>query len=88
MSSHRQLPGQAPRRSEESVAKRDAREDLTFRVELWDAEKAAVELVLAEALQGSIAYAAFNAAIREYPERYLTLRQDGRIISSCNPPAR
>jgi hypothetical protein len=63
-------------------------EDLIFRLELWNGTKTAVERVLAEASHGSIAFAAYHAAIREYPNRYVTLRQHGRVLSSCNPPAR
>ena len=63
-------------------------DELSFRIELWDAAKSRVEAVLAELSHGSIAYAAYHAAVRDYPERYLTLRQHGRILSSCNAPAR
>ena len=37
--------------------------------------------VLAIAAHGTIAYAAFYAAAREHPHRYITLRHDDRILS-------
>jgi hypothetical protein len=62
------------------------REDLPYRVELWDQPKAAVEQVLAVTISGSIGYAAYYAATREFPERYITLRHKNRIISRWNGP--
>src|SRR4051794_8255230 len=41
------------------------RQELTFRIEFWDAAKSRIELVLAEVARGSIAYAVYNAAMRE-----------------------
>ena len=58
------------------------REDLPFRVEL----RTAVEQVLAVTASGSIGYAAFYAATRELPERYITLRHKHRIVSRWNGP--
>ena len=62
------------------------REDLPYRVELWDQPKAAVERVLAVTISGSIGYAAYYAATREFPERYITLRHKNRIVSRWNGP--
>jgi hypothetical protein len=60
---------------------------LPFKIELWDADKASVERVLAITADGSIGYGAYYAAAREFPDRYITLRDhDGRIISRWNPP--
>lgn len=63
------------------------REDLPFRVELWDETKSSVEQVLAVTSNGSIGYAAYYAATREHPARYVTLRHKNRIISRWNGPA-
>jgi hypothetical protein len=60
------------------------REDLPYKVELWDAAKQAVEQVLAVTASGSIGYAAFYAATREYPDRYITLRHKNSIVSRWN----
>ena len=62
------------------------REDLPFRVELWNEARTAVEQVLAVTASGGIGYAAFYAATRELPERYITLRHKHRIVSRWNGP--
>ena len=62
------------------------RDDLPYKVELWDGAKAAVEQVLAVTANGSIGYAAFYAATREYPDRYITLRHKNSIVSRWNGP--
>lgn len=63
------------------------REDLPYRVELWDAIKTSVEQVLAVTANASIGYAAYYAATREHPERYITLRHKNGIISRWNGPS-
>lgn len=62
------------------------REDLHYKVELWDATKAVVEQVLAVAASASIGFAAFYGATREFPDRYITLRHKSGIISRWNEP--
>jgi hypothetical protein len=62
------------------------REELPYRVELWDAARASVEQVLAITANGSIGYAAYYAATREFPHRYITLRHKNRIVSRWNSP--
>ena len=62
------------------------RDDLPYKVELWDSTKSSVEQVLAVTASGSIGYAAFYAATREYPGRYVTLRHKERIVSRWNGP--
>ena len=49
-------------------------DDLPFKVELWNADKGSVELVLAVTASSSIGYAAYHAATREFPDRYIVLR--------------
>jgi hypothetical protein len=61
-------------------------EDLPYKVELWDAAKTAVEQVLAVTASGSIGYAAFYAATREFADRFVTLRHRNSIISRWNGP--
>ena len=58
-----------------------AREDLPYKVEIWDEAKQAVEQVLAVTASASIGYAAYYAATREYPNRHITLRHKTRILS-------
>jgi len=62
------------------------REDLPYRVELWNDAKTSVEQVLAVTVNGSIGYAAFYAATREHPDRYITLRHKTSIVSRWNGP--
>jgi hypothetical protein len=63
------------------------RDELPYRVELWDAAKTSVEQVLAVAADGSIGYAAYYAATREHPDRYITLRHNRRVVARWNGPA-
>jgi hypothetical protein len=62
------------------------RDDLPYKIELWDLAKVAVEQVLAVTANGSIGYAAFYGATREFPHRYITLRHKNRIVSRWNGP--
>ena len=61
-------------------------EELPYKVELWDEARRAVEAVLAVTANGSIGYAAYYAATREYPDRYVTLRHKNSIVSRWNGP--
>jgi hypothetical protein len=62
------------------------RDDLPYKVELWDAAKKSVEQVLAVTAHNSIGYAAYYAATREYPDRYVTLRHKNNIVNRWNGP--
>jgi len=42
--------------------------------------------VLAVTANGSIGYAAYYAATREFPDRYVTLRHKNSIVSRWNGP--
>jgi hypothetical protein len=59
-------------------------DDLPYKVELWNDARTAVETVLAVTANGSIGYAAYYAATREHPDRYITLRHKNRIVSRWN----
>lgn len=61
-----------------------SRDDLPYKVELWNDERTAVEQVLAVTAHSSIGYAAYHAATREYPDRYVTLRHRERVLSRWN----
>ena len=61
-------------------------EELPYKVELWDVARSSVETVLAVTANGSIGYAAYYAATREYPDRYVTLRHKNSIVSRWNGP--
>jgi hypothetical protein len=62
-------------------------EDLPYRVELWDAAKSTVELVLAVTASGSIGYAAYHAATREFPDRFIVLRHKDAVLARWNSPS-
>ena len=62
-------------------------EDLPFRVELWDAAKSTLELVLAVTASGSIGYAAYHAATREFPDRFIVLRHKDAVLARWNAPS-
>ena len=78
-----QDPARRAARSEQSTSNR---EDLPYKVELWDDSRSSVEQVLAVTANGSIGFAAYYAATREYPDRYVTLRHKNSIISRSNTP--
>jgi hypothetical protein len=87
---YRLIAGDEPGDEFRSPPQRDratsGREDLPYRVELWDEVKAGVVQVLAVTANGSIGYAAYYAATREYPDRYITLRHKNSIVSRWNGP--
>lgn len=61
-------------------------EDLPYRVEVWNADKTAIEHVVAVTASASIGQAAFYAAAREFVERYVTLRHKQAVINRWNAP--
>ncbi|MGY3602678.1 MULTISPECIES: hypothetical protein [unclassified Bradyrhizobium] len=79
-------PGDPARPAQRSGQSTASREDLPYKVELWDESRTSVEQVLAVTANGSIGYAAYYAAAREYPDRYVTLRHKNSIVSRSNPP--
>lgn len=78
--------GDGSRKVERTDRSKPAHEDLPYKVELWDLDKKAVEQVLAVTASGSIGYAAYYAAAREYPDRYVTLKHKNRIVARSNGP--
>ena len=82
MAQGRDDPDHKPRdSSNHSTASHD---DLPYKVELWNEDRTAVEQVLAVTARSSIGYAAYYAATREYPDRYVTLRHRSRVLSRWN----
>jgi hypothetical protein len=65
---------------------RALRDDLPFRIELWNEGRTAVERILATTVNSSIGYAAYHAATREHPDRYVTLRHRNRFLARWNAP--
>jgi hypothetical protein len=79
-------PRDPARRAPQSEWPTAGHEDLPYKVELWNESRTSVEQVLAVTANSSIGYAAYYAAVREYPERYVTLRHKNNIVSRSNPP--
>jgi hypothetical protein len=62
------------------------REDLPYKVEIWNEGGSAVEQVVAVTANASIGYAAYYAATREYPDRHITLRHKNSIVARWRGP--
>ena len=62
------------------------REDLPYKVEIWNETGAAVEQVVAITASASIGYAAYYAATREFPDRRITLRHKNSIVARWHGP--
>lgn len=56
-------------------------EKLPYSVELWDGAAAALERVLARALNAQLARAIFLAAQKEHPDARILLRRGARTIA-------
>jgi hypothetical protein len=57
------------------------REDLPYRLEVWDSTGNEFEQVLAVTSSATIGYAAYYAAIREFPNAVIVLRHRGRVVN-------
>jgi len=74
-------PGESPRTHGDSSGFPAEREDLPYKVEVWDETGEVVELLVATSKSPAIGYAAYFAATREYPGRAVTLRHRSTVIS-------
>lgn len=79
-------PGHNPPNDSASGRNPLAREDLPYKVELWNEAGAAVQQVIAVTANASIGYAAYYAATREYPDRHITLRHKNSIVARWRGP--
>lgn len=61
-------------------------DDLPYKVELWDEAKSSVEQIIAVTASGSIGFAAYYAATREFPHRYILLRHLDSVLARWNGP--
>jgi hypothetical protein len=68
-----------PRNSSEPVP--SSRSELLFRVELWDDSGSRPEMLLATARTMMVAYAAYFAAVSDFPRRIITLRCERLILA-------
>lgn len=57
------------------------REDLPFKIELWDRSETILLRVLAVASSAAIGYAMYYAAIEHYSDATLILRRNDRVLS-------
>ena len=62
------------------------RDDLPYKVEIWNETGASVEQVVAVTANASIGYAAYYAATREYPDRHITLRHKNSVVARWSGP--
>ena len=61
------------------------REDLPYKVEIWNEAGASVEQVVAVTANAS-GRAAYYAATREYPDRHITLRHKSSVVARWSGP--
>jgi hypothetical protein len=80
-------PGRKGKLAPASTLPKSQQEDLPYKIELWDETKQSVEQTLAVTASGSIGYAAFYAATKEFALRYITLRHKSAFINRWNPPS-
>ena len=62
------------------------REDLPYKVEIWNETGASVEQIVAVTANASIGYAAYYAATREFPDRHITLRHKSSVVARWSGP--
>ena len=73
-------------KDQHSARSPSAREDLPYKVEIWNESGAAVEQIIAVTANASIGYAAYYAATREYPDRHITLRHKNSVVARWKGP--
>ena len=78
-----ELPAARPTPSETESGKPSgqAREDLPYRVELWDHPAESVEQILAATTSSAIGFAAYYQATQEFPDRTITLRHKNSVVA-------
>jgi len=62
------------------------REDLPYKIEIWNEAGASVEQIVAVTANASIGYAAYYAATREFPDRHITLRHKNSVVARWSGP--
>jgi hypothetical protein len=62
------------------------REDLPYKIEIWNESGAAVEQIVAVTANAGIGYAAYYAATREYPHRHIMLRHKNSVVARWSGP--
>ena len=62
------------------------RDDLPYKIEIWNETGASVEQIVAVTANASIGYAAYYAATRECPDRHITLRHKNSVVARWSGP--
>jgi len=62
------------------------RDDLPYKVEIWNEAGTSVEQLVAVTANASIGYAAYYAATREFPDRHITLRHKSSVVARWSGP--
>ena len=62
------------------------RDDLPYKIEIWNETGASVEQIVAATANASIGYAAYYAATRECPDRHITLRHKNSVVARWSDP--
>jgi hypothetical protein len=63
-----------------SFFSRETDADLIFRVDRWDDSGNRIDCCVAACITLPLGLAAFNAAVKEYPRAYLTLRNRSWVV--------
>lgn len=62
------------------------REDLPYKIEIWNESGAAVEQIVAVTANAGIGSAVHYAATREYPDHHITLRHKNSVVARWSGP--
>jgi hypothetical protein len=62
--------------------------DLSYAVELWDAQGERLEAVLGRLRTASLGFSCYYGALREYVDCRVVLRQGDHVVAAFNPPPR
>jgi hypothetical protein len=60
------------------------KDDLPYRVEVWDHSRTSVERLLAVTASAGIGFAAYYQAAQEFPDRTITLRYKNSVVARFN----
>lgn len=61
--------------------------DLPYSVELWGADGERLEAVVGRLHTASLGFSCYYAAVREYVDRRIVLRQGDHVMAAFSPPA-
>jgi hypothetical protein len=82
------MPPPPPEQLVTPLVLNDEPETLPFRVDLWEMNRQKVERLLAKVASAALAQAIFEAALHEYPKRYITVQKGSRLIAQSPSDSR